>query len=267
MRPLLLALSLLLPLPLFAADPPVATILGYHEVDRADALQARRPRLSAAGDAQAEGIRYAATVESFVAQMDYLRNNGYHVIPLAELVAYLRGEVAELPPRAVVITFDDGWACTYHEVLPRLKQYGMPFTAFIYPDSIGKGSHLMTWSDVEGAVREGVNVESHTYTHPFLTLKMNHKVAAEAYDGFLRRELLDSKTEIEKRTGTPVRYLCYPFGDYDETVAAAAKEYGYEAALTTQRGPITRSTPLFELRRYLIHNDTTLDEFKTFLLP
>ena len=266
MRALLLLFALF-PHPLFASDPPVATILGYHEVDPAAAIQARRPRLHATGDARSEGLRYVATVENFEAQMQYLRQNDYHVIPLEQLVGFLKGEVAALPPRAVVITIDDGWGCTYTEVLPRLKQYGMPFTAFVYPSIIGKGSHLMTWNQVAAAAREGVDVESHAYTHPFLTLKMNGHVAPADYSAFLRHELLDSKAEIGKRTERKVRYLCYPFGDYDEAVVAAAKQYGYEAALTTRRGPITRSTPLFELRRYLIHNDTTLDEFKTFLLP
>ena len=264
---MLRALILLLACPVLASEAPVATILAYHEVHPPDAIRARTPRRRATGDAQSEGIRYVASVDNFTAQIEYLHQNGYHVIPLEQLVGYLKGQVAELPPRAVVITVDDGWLCTYTEVLPLLRQYGMPFTAFVYPAMIGKGSHLMTWKDAAAAARDGVDIESHTYTHPFLTLKMNGKVAPDEYEPFLRHELLDSKTEIEQKAGAKVRYLCYPFGDYDEAVIAAAKEYGYEAALTTRRGPVTRSTPLFALPRYLIHNDTTLEEFKTFLVP
>src|SRR5205085_12420141 len=125
----------------------------------------------------------------------------------------------------------------------------------------------VTWADGAAAARQGLYIGSHAYTHPFLTLTMSGKVAPGDYESFRRHELLDGRAEIEKRTGAKARYLCYPFGGYDEAVIAAAKQYGYEAALTTRRGPITRSTPLFELRRYLIHNDTTLEEFKTFLLP
>jgi hypothetical protein len=46
----------------------------------------------------------------------------------------------------------------------------------------------------------------------------------------------------------------------------AVERAGYEAAVTTQRGVITPSTRPLELKRYLIHNDTTLEEFRTFLL-
>jgi len=53
------------------------------------------------------------------------------VIPLSDLVDYLQGKIDLLPPRAVVITFDDGWECTYTRAWPELKKRGMPFTAFI----------------------------------------------------------------------------------------------------------------------------------------
>ena len=50
-------------------------------------------------------------------------------------------------------------------------------------------------------------------------------------------------------------------------VDAVTVQSGYEAALTTQRGPITKSTDPMQLKRYLIHNDTTLEEFASFLVP
>ena len=104
--------------------------------------------------------------------------------------------------------------------------------------------------------REGHEIGSHTFTHRFLT----------ALDGeSLRHELTDSRAEIEKHTGKPVRFLSYPYGDYNPAVMESAERSGYDAAVTTWRGPIMPDTPALQLKRYLIHNDTTLDEFKTFL--
>lgn len=250
-----------------ADNTPVATILCYHEVDDAP-THTTVPRRGAVESGKSEQLRYTATRGNFRAQLDYLTANDYTVIPLSDLVDHLAGRKASLPPRAVVVTVDDGWACAYSDILPEMQKRGMPFTLFAYPKIVGRGSHAVTWQQLEKmAHTKGVEIGSHSFTHPFLTIKNNKTVQAAEYDAFLKHELLDSKTRLQQATGEPVRYLCYPFGDYDASVAKAATAFGYEAAVTTERGPITRSTPLMQLKRYLVHNDTTLEVFKTFLLP
>jgi peptidoglycan/xylan/chitin deacetylase (PgdA/CDA1 family) len=272
MRPFILYLLLFAALPValpVAADQPVATILCYHEVDDAP-THTTIPRRDAATAAppKNEHLRYTASRGNFAEQLDYLTNNGYTVIPMSDLVDHLAGRTESLPPRAVVITVDDGWLCAYTDILPMLREREMPFTLFVYPKIVGRGTHAVNWTQLaEMAQLPGVEIGSHSFTHPFLTLKNNKSVQAAEYDAFLRHELLESKSRIEQATAKPARYLCYPFGDYDAGVAAAAKAYGYEAAVTTERGPITKSTPLMQLKRYLIHNDTTLETFRGYLLP
>jgi peptidoglycan/xylan/chitin deacetylase (PgdA/CDA1 family) len=257
MRRLLFLFPFLIALPLFAAgDPPIATILCYHEVDDGPTHDTI-PRRSATGSGDSERLRYTATVENFDAQLDYLRTNGYNVIPLAELVGYLEGKVETIPPKAVVITVDDGWSCAYSSVYPELSKRAMPWTLFIYPQIVGHGEHALTWQQLALLARNGVDIESHSYSHPFLT---------ETSGELLHHEVVDSRTELEKTTNEPVHFFCYPFGAYNDAVVDALKSSGYEAALTTQRSPITRATDPMKLGRYLIHGDTTLDEFKSFLI-
>jgi peptidoglycan/xylan/chitin deacetylase (PgdA/CDA1 family) len=245
---------LLAALPLFAADAPVATILCYHEVDDSP-THATIPRAGAAAVPD-EMLRYTAGVASFREQLDYLADHGYHVIPLATLVDFLAGRTPSIPEPAVVITVDDGWECAYTEIAGELRKRKLPWTLFVYPKIVGRGSHAVTWPQVVELADDGVDVESHTLTHPDLT-----KSAA------LDDELAGSMEKIEAQTGKPVRFLSYPYGAYDPSVIDAAQCDGYEAAVTTRRALITRATPLMELTRYLIHNDTTLEEFKTFLPP
>lgn len=244
----------------------MATILCYHEVDAPEASHETIPRRSASGDTTSEQRRYTCTPSDFEAQLDYLAANGYHVIPLSMLVDYLAGAVPEIPERAVVITVDDGWACASSEIFAAMRRRNLPWTLFVYPKIVGHGSHAVTWKMLEEMAQCGVDIESHTLTHPFLTLKNNHAIDPVGYDKFLERELRESRLRLEQMTGGPVRFLCYPYGDYDERVESAARAHGYEAAVTTERGPITRSTPPMRLKRYLIHNDTTLEEFATFLV-
>jgi peptidoglycan/xylan/chitin deacetylase (PgdA/CDA1 family) len=234
----------------------LATILCYHEVDPPQDAHVTVPRRTAGDSAASEMLRYTVTPENFEAQLDYLEENGYNVIPLARLVDYLGGRAESLPPRAVVITVDDGWLCAYTRIAPELRRRGMPFTLFVYPKIVGRGLHAVTWKQIEELASAGVDVESHTATHPFLT----------ALDGpSLQEELAGSCEAIAAQTGKPVRFLSYPYGDYNPAVIDAAARDGYDAAVTTRRGPITCETPPLELRRFLLHNDTTLEEFKTFL--
>lgn len=257
MRRMLLLLGFLTSLPLFAVDnTPIATILCYHEVDDGEAHETI-PRRSATSSGESERLRYTATVENFNAQLDYLQANGYSVIPLAQLVDYLAGKTDSIPPKSVVITVDDGWSCAYHHIAPELQKRKLPWTLFVYPKIVGRGSHAVTWDEVSALAKEGVDVESHSFTHPFLT---------EVSSDLLHHELADSRALIEKSTNEPVRFFCYPYGAFNDTVVAAVKDSGYVAALTTQRGPVTRSSDPLKLDRYLVHGDTTLDEFKTFLI-
>ena len=234
----------------------LATILCYHEVDPPQDAHVTVPRASARSNASAEMLHYTATPENFAAQLDYLQQNGYAVIPLARLVECLQGRGEPLPPRAVVITVDDGWLCAYTRIAPELRRRNMPFTLFVYPHIIGHGVHAVIWPQVEELAAQGVDIESHTLTHPFLT-----RTDPESVDA----ELAESRAEIEKHTHKPVRFLSYPYGDYNPAVMESAERSGYDAAVTTWRGPIMPDTPALQLKRYLIHNDTTLDEFKTFL--
>jgi peptidoglycan/xylan/chitin deacetylase (PgdA/CDA1 family) len=262
-----LVFALSLSLPVHAAVPtPVATILCYHEVDAAPSHDTI-PRRTASADVGSEQLRYTATPAQFREELDYLDQHGYHVVPLAQLVDALSGRGEPLPEKAVVITVDDGWSCAYTEIYPELRRRKLPWTLFVYPHIVGRGAHALTWKQIDELAAAGVDVESHTYTHAFLTLKDNGNVTPEKYPEFLDRELDDSRKTIEEKIEKPVRFLSYPYGSYDDAVIAEAKNAGYTAAVTTRRAPVTTATSPFELTRYLIHHDTTIEEFKSFLLP
>src|SRR2546423_1312860 len=214
-----LALALLFALPLSAAgEVPVATILCYHEVDAAPVHQTI-PRRSASGDATSEQLRYTATPEQFREELDYLEQHDYHVVALADLVDTLKGRRASLPAKAVVITVDDGWLCAYTEIFPELRRRKMPWTLFVYPKIVGRGEHAVTWAQVAEMAQAGVDVESHTWTHSSLTLASNSPE-------FLDHELAESRKTIEEKSGASVRFLSYPYGDYDPIVMAAAEAAG-----------------------------------------
>jgi peptidoglycan/xylan/chitin deacetylase (PgdA/CDA1 family) len=98
----------------------------------------------------------------------------------------------------------------------------------------------MTWDQARQLVKLGMNVGSHTVSHPNLTL-LN---AAE-----LRSEFEVSRKRIEEQCAAPCRHLCYPYGFYSETVCEVARAAGYSSAVTTDSGVNQRNADVFKLRR------------------
>jgi peptidoglycan/xylan/chitin deacetylase (PgdA/CDA1 family) len=259
-------LFLLIPALPLTAEQPAATILSYHIVG--EPTFRTIPRAGSA-DVPSEELRYAVSRAVFTAQLDFLERGGYHVVPLAELVDYIEGKRSALPPRAVVITVDDGWLSSYSEIFPELHRRGMPFTLFVYPAIVGKGMAYVTWPQILKMAASGVDIESHTFTHALLSRRGHPDVAAADYDRFLQHELLDSKHVLEQKTGRPVRFIAYPFSDYDSDVEHAVTLYGYQAALYDRDAGafIGRATPLLHLKRFPVLRETTLEQFAGFLMP
>src|ERR1019366_992753 len=150
-----------------------ATILCYHIVE-----SPQDPRME-------------ISRETFRQQMRYLAMTGYNVIPLRELYEYVIGKRASLPRNSVVVTIDDGWRSTYTEVFPEMKRYGFPFTIFIYPQIVGQTSHALNWKQIKEMSDAGVDIEGHSYSHPYLTRRRHTELDQRAYNGWLERELIE----------------------------------------------------------------------------
>jgi len=169
-------------------------------------------------------------------QLRYVRSRGY--VGLTATGAETARKEGSLPPRAVVVTFDDGYASTLLAA-PILAELGFPGTVFVVTSFVETGEPMdwagiaewrrpdtmeelrsLTWSDAAELAEQGWEVGSHTVTHPLLT-----KVG----DDLLRTELSESRAEIEKRLGSCTS-IAYPYGIADERVAAETRRAGYEVA-------------------------------------
>jgi len=210
---------------------------------------------------------YSVEREKFQEQMRYLAMTGFNVIPLADLLDYVEGRRESLPPNPVVITVDDGWRCTYTEIYPELKKLGFPFTVFIYPKFIQKmkNTYALSWAEVKKMAEDGVDIQSHSFSHPFLTHRRNALLSEDDYLSWLETELTRSKQAIEKATGKPVRFLAYPYGDYDSRVAGATAAAGYEAALTCDYGVVRKGSNPFRMKRVSIFKNTSFATFRRYL--
>jgi peptidoglycan/xylan/chitin deacetylase (PgdA/CDA1 family) len=204
------------------------------------------------------------SIEQFEKEMQGLKDAGFSVIPLQDFLAWRRGE-KNIPHKSCIITIDDGWVSGYTNAWPILKKFNYPFTLFIYVNYVGTGGKSLSWEQLAEMRDAGVDIQCHTYSHANLknpTLRgsldarnmglVQKDIATLGMDGWMKKEIIDSKNVIEQRLGVKVNAIAYPFGVYNEKARALVKEGGYEAAFTVYGQRLTRSSPHDLLGRYAI---------------
>ena len=227
-------------------------ILVYHKIDRIP-----------------PGSRYPknyVTPEQFEAQLVFLARHRYTSVGFADYLAYRRGERL-LPPRAIIITFDDGYRSNRTIALPLLRQYGFGATIFLVTAQLGKTNAwdrdelqepLLDAADIHTMQAEGrgggggIDFGSHTATHARLT-------RLGSVDAL--RELRSSREQLGALLGKPVTVVCYPYGDYNRATLQLARDAGYEAGVIIRRRMNTDATDPLELRRIPITSLTSPGRF------
>lgn len=229
------------------AEKPGALVLCYHIVETPAA-----PRMHITRDVFRQHLRY-------------LEMTGYNVIPLRDLYEYVTGKRASLPKNAVVITIDDGWASTYTEIFPEMQKRKFPFTVFIYPKIIGQTAIALSWKQIKEMSDAGVDIQSHSLSHPFLTRRRHRSKTDAQYAEWIQRELAESRKILEKNTGKKVQFLAYPYGDYDDKVVEQAAKAGYTAALTCDYGLVRQGSDPLRMKRFVIEDRMDFAEFRRYL--
>jgi peptidoglycan/xylan/chitin deacetylase (PgdA/CDA1 family) len=205
------------------------------------------------------------SVTSFKSQLAYLKDNGYTVIPLLELVQYLRGQGPMPPAKSVVIAIDDGRSSVYTQMFQSIKEYRLPVTLFIYPSAISNAAYAMTWGQLKELKDSGLfDIQSHTYWHPNF-MKERKKLTRQAYLDFVEHQLVSSRKILTQKFGGQVNMLAWPFGLHDDELEQQAAAAGYIAAFTIDRRPVTTSEHIMALPRYIVTNQSVGPAFARFL--
>lgn len=237
--------AILISLPAYAQSG--VAVIGYHEVD---------PQPSSG---------WGVSTADFLDQMRYLAVTGYHVIPVDALYEYVAKKPVRMPSHPVVITVDDGFLCAQTQIEPVLQKFGFPWSLYVYPAIIGVGSHALTWPDVVALESRGVEIGDHSMTHAHLMHRSHAEMSDAEYAEWLHDQLAGSKSVIESHIARPVRFVAYPYGDYDATVEAEALRDGYLLGLTSWVGINTPATDPMQIHRLAVISDTTLDQLRTAL--
>ncbi|MCC6586643.1 MAG: polysaccharide deacetylase family protein [Bryobacterales bacterium] len=193
----------------------------------------------------------ATSPEVFAQHMQFLAQNNYRPLRLAEAVRYM-ADPGQETARPVVITFDDGYRDFYTHAFPILAEHGFTATVFLPTASIGNTTRrlhqieCLTWGEVEELHKAGIDFGSHTVTHP--QLKLLDATMVES-------EILCSKETIDERLGGAVRSFAYPyaFPEIDQPFRGLLRDVlnhaGYENGVCTIIGTAGPRSERFFLER------------------
>jgi peptidoglycan/xylan/chitin deacetylase (PgdA/CDA1 family) len=188
---------------------------------------------------------FDCTTDEFRGILEWLRSRHASFISLDALYNHLtRG--AELPRRAVAITFADNYEGFYLRALPILRKLQIPVEQFVHTGYVGSpiGRPKMTWAQLRELDREGVvTIGSQTVSHPADLRSLS--------DPKLAQEMAGSKHMLESQLGHPVPYLAYPNGKWNERALAAARSAGYLMAFTEELRPAEQTRSIFAVPRYV----------------
>ena len=225
-----------LPEPGFSLEQNAGTILNQSQVPILCYHQIRN--WSIADSKRAKD--YIVPVANFVEQMRTLANNGYHTILPDQLYDYLL-KGTPLPPKPIMITFDDTRAEQFAIADAEMKKYGFKGVFFVMTVSLNRPGY-MTREQVKQLADEGNIIGSHTWNHS--------NVKNYLVEDWVKQVDKPSK-QLEQITGRPVKYFAYPFGLWNKNAIEQLKQRGFKAAfqLSAKRD---EQNPLFTIRRIIV---------------
>jgi peptidoglycan/xylan/chitin deacetylase (PgdA/CDA1 family) len=199
--------------------------------------------------------RYYVAPGKFEEQMALLHNWEYTAITTGTLMqAITHG--AELPPRPVIITFDDGHLDNFTTAFPIMEKYGFTGALYLVYNYIGMDGYMNT-DQIHEMHNAGWEVGSHSLNHSDLT-----KLDADA----LHREIFESRILLEQLLGIPIETFAYPFGAKNELAVDYVRRAGYIAAMgASGYTPAQGEWNLYYLQRVEIKGSEDAKTFTRFL--
>jgi peptidoglycan/xylan/chitin deacetylase (PgdA/CDA1 family) len=201
---------------------------------------------------------------AFLEQLRIIADSGLAVVPLRRLVAAIRGG-PPLPPRAAVLTFDDGFADFYWTVVEQLAQRDYPSTLFVTtgaihaPGDVPRGSllpeaEMLNWRQLSGLDAYGVEIGGHSRTHAQLDTLSGRA---------LWEEIVLCKRELEEAVGHPVTAFAYPHGYSSAAVRRKLGRAGWQSACTAGNAFSSTTDEPMCIPRLAVRAGTTPQTFQS----
>ncbi len=201
-------------------------------------------------------------VARFRSQMQFLQTEGYHVVDIRQLAAFMAFD-ATLPPKAVILTFDDQSRLFYDLIFPILRTLKLPGTLFIAPPAVG-GEAQADWSQLREMTESGISIQYRfpaTVAGTLKPLRFPDRSRLAQIVATLARE----RIQIETNIGQPCRYLAYAGGKMAALKIMLAEKAGFAGGFNRSGGSNPFYRHRFAVQREPVRWDEAIDSFRKHL--
>ncbi len=252
-------------------------VLSYHDV---------RDDVAVKGDPDA----YAVSTQNFAAHLDWLSAHGYHPVSLSQLITASQGGTP-LPPKPVLLTFDDGLRSVYTKVFPLLRAYNYPALVAVITDYVDMApgrtidygyrpfghDDFLTWAQIREMQRSGlVELASHTdnqhhgvqsnpqgnqtpavITRTYFPATGQYETAQQ-YENRLRTDLALSVKRIRDNVGVSPKAIVWPYAAYNALSNKIAEDLGMPVSFDLEGRSTPVTADLHGLARLLVTGNPTV---------
>lgn len=198
--------------------------------------------------------KYSIDIQLFEDQMELISQRGYRSITHMQLRQAIY-EGALLPPKPILITFDDGHVDNFVNAFPIMQSHGLTGTIYIVANRLDSDGFLSV-DQLNAMIEAAWEVGSHSMTHIDLTTLQPEE---------LRVEILDSRLLLEDRLGIEVRSFAYPLGRFNETIISKIENYGYRTGMGLGKNISHNASTIYYLSRLDVGGFLSMDDFRSFL--
>ena len=185
-----------------------------------------------------DAVRYNVKPDDLAAQLDYLIENGYTTITMLDFIEAKNARLT-LPPKPVMLTFDDGYEDNYTNLLPLLEARNMKAVVYVVANQIGHDGYL-SFDQLKDMQTRGIEIENHTADHLPLDELTHDEIVYE---------VRDSKIYLEWSGLNTVYSLSYPNGAYNDEIVDILRQENYFTAVTGDPGLNNFSTDQLKMCR------------------
>lgn len=204
-------------------------VLMYHHIQPADQAAAKSQ------------TNLTVTPETFRSHLEYLRSKTYNLISPTQLAAFFTAGTP-LPPKSVLLTFDDAYADFAAYAAPILQEFGFPTTVFT-PTGLLDNPDYLSWSDLS-RLSGNFHFGNHTWSHKNVATTIE----------VIRNEISLADTQLADRGFNSPKIFAYPYGLANANAQAVLQDLSYQLAFTTQPGRILCTKQRLALPRLRIGN-------------
>ncbi len=223
-----------------------------------------------------DGNVFSRSPDQFKADMEYLLENGFQFVSPTLYLSHIEGR-ADLPPKPVLITFDDGLKGVYTHAYPVLKELGLSGFFFLLVSRVGTTEHYVSWDEcMEMQSSRVFSIESHTLNSHYFVDDTEGRHAAlisrmplpdgtvesvTQYEKRVSEDLLLSKQIIEEKIQKKVHFLAIPFGYGNNDLNKIVRNQGYKGTFNSGGGVNTLPLPSgWSIKRITIRKNDNLSE-------